>query len=206
MLNEVSELHIVGYGGLGKEIHFLIESKFPNIKFCFYDDFSKSAGVHPVSEILKLDGIIYCVIAIGDPVGRKKVFKLLENNENIVFPNVILTEFDSYEFSQNNKLGIGNIIMPNAIIGFNCNLGNFNLLGVNSGLGHDVKVGDFNFIGPNSFLAGNVTLANECKLSFGTFALQRISIVSNINTMPYTCIYKNLKKIGTYYGNPAKLI
>lgn len=206
MLQNITELHLVGYGGLGKEIEFLINSKFPKINIIPYDDTLVGEKVKKISILKSISNPISCVIAIGDPKGREAVYNTLKTNNNINFPNIILSQFDSYNFSNKNIIGVGNLIMPQVIIGFNTILGNFNIFGVNSGLGHDVSIGNFNFIGPNCFLAGNVNVANNCKLSFGTFILQKVKLVSSINTMPYTCIYKNIKISGSYHGNPAKII
>ncbi len=206
LLDNINEIHLVGYGGLGKEIEFLLNSKFPNIHIIPYDDSIEENGIKKIDYLLNTKNPIFCIIAIGNPLAREKTFNILNNNKHIQFPNVFFTNFDSYNFSKKNIIGVGNIIMPQSIIGFNTIIGNFNLLGVNSGLGHDVAIGNFNFIGPNCFLAGNVKVGNNCKLSFGTFILQKISIVSNVNTMPYTSIYKNIKTEGTYHGNPAKYI
>lgn len=206
MIENLSELHMVGYGGLGKEICFLLHSKYPKLTIIPYDDFTHNEEVFKIETLKSIKRPIHCLIAIGDPKGRESVYNVICQNKFISFPNIILSNFENYQYSNYNKIGIGNLIMPQTIIGFNCSIGNFNLLGVNSSLGHDVKIDNFNFIGPNSFLAGNVKIENQCMLSFGTFVLQKISLISFVKTMPYTAIYRNITKQGSYHGNPAKLI
>jgi acetyltransferase-like isoleucine patch superfamily enzyme len=205
-MENINELHLVGYGGLGKEIEFLIQSKFPKIKIIPYDDYSQQKGVNKIEKLKEISVPVDCIIAIGDPYDREKVYNTICNNKFIKFPNIILSNFENYNYSKNNTIGKGNLIMPQSIIGFNSRVGDFNLFGVNSGIGHDVNIGNFNFFGPSCFLAGNVRVENNCKFSFGTFVLQKVSITSSINTMPYTTIYKNIKTPGTYYGNPSKKI
>lgn len=206
MQQYINELHIVGYGGLGKEIEFLLCAKFPNINLFFYDDSVQSKKVFKIETLYSINKPFNCLIAIGDPKVRESVYNNICQNKYISFPNIILSNFENYKYSINNKIGIGNLIMPQTNIGFNCSIGNFNLFGINSNLGHDVKIENFNFIGPNSFLAGNVKIENQCMLSFGTFVLQNISLTSFVNTMPYTAVYRNITKQGSYHGNPAKLI
>lgn len=157
-LEDISELHIVGYGGLGKEIEFLINTKYPNINIIIYDDVVNLINVKKIEELKIVSIPINCVIAIGDPIGKMKVFAQLKDNKNISFPNIVLASLDTYLFSKKNVIGVGNLIMPQSLIGFNTKIGDFNLFGVNSGLGHDVIIGNFNFIGPNSFLAGDVKI------------------------------------------------
>jgi UDP-3-O-[3-hydroxymyristoyl] glucosamine N-acyltransferase len=206
ILENLTELHLVGYGGLGREIEFLLNSNYPKLQIFLYDDNSTVLKAKKISELKSINKSICCVITVGDPKVKETLFNLLKDNSNLHFPNIIFAKFDTYKFAICNKIGVGNIIMPQSIIGFNSIIGNFNLFGVNSGVGHDASIGNYNFIGPNCFLAGNVNIENSCKLSFGTFILQKTTLVSNINTMPYTSIYKNLKIPGSYHGNPAKII
>jgi acetyltransferase-like isoleucine patch superfamily enzyme len=206
MLKDISEIHLIGYGGLGKEIEFLINSKFPHINIIPYDDNSLDYKVKKIEKLKKIQSPISCVIAIADPKAKESIFINLKDQKNINFPNIILASFDTYLFSKKNIIGVGNLIMPQSLLGFNTKIGNFNLFGVNSGLGHDVTIGDFNFIGPNTFLAGDVKIENYCVLSYGTFVLQKISLTSYVKTMPYTAVYKKIIKQGSYQGNPAKLI
>jgi hypothetical protein len=202
----MDNLAIIGYGGFGKEIEFLIKCKFPKIKIVIYDDTNTSENILSIDKILNVDYNLNCVIALGDPNSRLNIYNKLKLNTYLIFPNIIFSTFNSYPFSKNILMGEGNIIMPNVTVGINSVIGSHNVIGMNVGLGHDVEIGDFNFIGPNSFLAGSVKIGDNCKLSFGTSFMQKSSIVSETNTMPYTVIYRRLKKSGTYIGNPAKLI
>ncbi len=199
-------LAIIGYGGFGKELEFLIKCKFPEIKLNIYDDTIISKNVLSIDKILNVDYNLNCVIAIGDPISRLNIYNKLKVNKFLIFPNIIFSDFNSYPFSNEILIGEGNIIMPNVTIGINSVIGSYNVIGMNVGLGHDVEIGDYNFIGPNSFLAGSVKIGNNCKLSFGTSFIQKSGIVSETNTMPYTVIYRKIKKAGTYFGNPAKLM
>ena len=192
----MDNLAIIGYGGFGKEIEFLIKCKFPKIKLVIYDDTNTSENILSIDKILNIDYNLNCVIAIGDPNSRLNIYNKLKLNTYLIFPNIIFSTFKSYPFSKDILMGVGNIIMPNVTVGINSVIG----------LGHDVEIGNYNFIGPNSFLAGSVKIGDNCKLSFGTSFMQKSSIVSETNTMPYTVIYRKIKKSGTYIGNPAKLM
>jgi carbonic anhydrase/acetyltransferase-like protein (isoleucine patch superfamily) len=202
----MDNLAIIGYGGFGKEIEFLIKCKFPKIKLVIYDDTNTSENILSIDKILNIDYNLNCVIAIGDPNSRLNIYNKLKLNTYLIFPNIIFSTFKSYPFSKDILMGVGNIIMPNVTVGINSVIGSHNVIGMNVGLGHDVEIGNYNFIGPNSFLAGSVKIGDNCKLSFGTSFMQKSSIVSETNTMPYTVIYRKIKKSGTYIGNPAKLM
>jgi acetyltransferase-like isoleucine patch superfamily enzyme len=202
----MDKLAIICYGGFGREIEFLIKCKFPEIQLYIYDDTNSTENILPIENLLKIDYNLNCVIAIGDPDSRLNIYNKLKSNKCLIFPNIIFSKFNSYPFSKDILIGNGNIIMPDVTVGINSIIGSFNVIGMNVGLGHDVEIGDYNFIGPNSFLAGNVKIGDNCKLSFGTSFMQKSSIISETNTMPYTVIYRKLKKSGTYIGNPAKLM
>ena len=200
-------IHIVGSGGFGKEIAYLVKCHYPNVNFFWYDD--NLSGNHIKSiDFLVCDKDISgdCILAIGDPAARRDIYNRVKGKYKLNFPNIDLSNSLSYPTSSSNSIGVGNIIMPGAIIGLNSKVGSFNVLGANVGIGHDVVIGDFNFLGPNCFLAGNSQIGDFCKLSFGTFIMQNGFLCSNIKSMPYTAFYKKYKLPGTYFGNPAKSI
>ena len=62
--------------------------------------------------------------------------------------------------SKSAKLGKGNIIYPNSVVGPNANLGNFNLVTSYSFISHDCTIGDYNFFS-TAGLAGNVDIGNR---------------------------------------------
>ena len=200
-------IHIVGAGGFGMEIAYLLQNRFAGFNYCMYDDSVIGENIKTIENlVLDQEVIGDCILAIGDPDVRRDVFNRIKQNSNLNFPNVDLSHDMNYPTSPHNSIGIGNIYMPGSIIGYNSQIGSFNILGANVGIGHDVVIGDFNFLGPNSFLAGNSKIGDFCKLSFGTFIMQNGFLCSNIKSMPYTAFYKKYKLPGTYFGNPAKSI
>jgi NDP-sugar pyrophosphorylase family protein len=200
-------LHIVGSGGFGLEIAYLLKCHYPDIHYFMYDDNGIDNQIRTLEFLIHDKNIAGdCVIAIGEPEVRRDVFNRMKQNSSLNFPNVDLSNDTKYPTSPLNSIGIGNIYMPGSIIGYNSQIGSFNILGANVGIGHDVVIGDFNFIGPKSFLAGNSKIGDFCKLSFGTFIMQNGLLCSNIKSMPYTAFYKKYKLPGTYFGNPAKSI
>lgn len=200
-------VHIVGAGGFGMEISYLLNCRFPYLNFCRYDDNLSGNYTKPIEFLVNNQEIIGdCILAIGDPEQRRNVYNRIKENLNLNFPNIDLSNNTDYPTSPHNSTGVGNIYMPGSILGYNSQIGSFNILGANVGVGHDVVIGDFNFIGPNSFLSGNSKIGDFCKLSFGTFIMQNGLLSSNIKSMPYTVFYKKYKISGTYFGNPAKSI
>ena len=199
----MESLSIVGYGGFGKEIEYLIRNKFKGVKIKIYDDLDKSANVNPIEDLVIIKKPANCIISVGDPLMRKGIYNRLKKNQFIAFPNLVFSNFETYPFDERKLIGQGNIIMGDVIIGYNTNIGSFNVIGSRVTLGHDVKLGSFNFIGPNCFLAGSVSVGDNCKLSFSTSFIQKTKMISNTNTMPFSVIYKNIKVPGTYAGNPC---
>jgi hypothetical protein len=200
-------IHIIGAGGFGMEISYLIKCFYPNLKILMYDDKVIGDNIQSIDTLVNNRMIIGdCILAIGDSELRGNIHSRIKENSNLNFPNIDLSQNSDYPISPLNSIGVGNIYMPGSILGYNSQIGSFNIFGTNVGVGHDVVIGDFNFIGPNSFLAGNSKIGDFCKLSFGTFIMQNGILKSNIKSMPYTVFYKKYKKPGTYFGNPAKSI
>jgi hypothetical protein len=202
-----NSIHIIGAGGYGVEIAYLVKCQYPIVNIFYYDDNLRDDHIWPIDFLIgdkEISGD--CILAIGDPAVRRDIVNRVKGNSKLNFPNIDLSNSLSYPTSSANSIGVGNIIMPGAIIGLNSKVGSFNILGANVGIGHDVEIGDFNFIGPNCFLAGNSKIGDFCKLSFGSFIMQNAYLCSNIDSMPYTAFYKKYKIPGTYFGNPAKSI
>ena len=206
-LENYKSVHIIGAGGFAVEISHLLSSKYADLSiFLYADSFEEYNNVRPLDSLLNSIEPTYCVIAIGDNAGRSSIVDRLAANTMLKFLNIDFRDHSAYPDSEQNVIGIGNIIMPNATIGVSTSIGSFNIIGSGTGFGHHVNIGDFNFIGPNSFLAGSVHLGSFCTISFGTGFLQKVHIGSAINSLPYTVFYKSNSKSGTYAGNPANKI
>jgi UDP-3-O-[3-hydroxymyristoyl] glucosamine N-acyltransferase len=203
-------LYIVGAGGLGQEILHLLKhsavSKWDEILLCSDRPGDHGDLVCDTKELFEQKQIFDCIIGIGNCFDRASLHSRIRGIENLRFINIDLSDSQSYPKHESNIIGVGNIIMPNSLIGVKTVIGSFNIIGANSGIGHHTAIGDYNFFGPNSFIAGGVRIGSICSFSFGTGFLQNVSVGSNVNSLPYTVFAKDQTEAGTYSGMPAKKV
>ena len=181
-------------------------SNWDEIRLCSNNPADHGDVVYDSKEIFEQKQGFDCIVAIGNCSDRASVHSRFLGVKNLRFINVDLRNFQSYPEHESNIIGVGNIIMPDSIIGIKTVIGSFNIIGARSGIGHHSVIGDYNFFGPNSFIAGGVRVESNCSFSFGTGFLQNVSVGSNVNSLPYTVFAKDQKENGTYSGMPAKKI
>ena len=137
----MEDIVIRGSGGLAREVAFLIERINLNKKrwnLLGYVDMGDVGKIKYGYKVLGDDSWfqteknINCVIAIGLPMVRYKVYKSLElyslSYPNIIDPSAII--------AKDATLGIGNIITGPSRISVNVRIGDFCLLNGNCSLGH----------------------------------------------------------------------
>jgi len=205
------EIIIVGAGGFGKEVAFLIKELSDYNLLGFVDDsidkLPDSICNKPVlGKIDYLDSYskkIHIVIAIASPEIREKIYLKLSKNTNILFPNLVsnraLLGFDI-------SIGIGNILMPYTTYTADINIGNFNMINIHSTIGHDVTLGDFNSIFPNVNISGNNTIGNKNQIGVATKTIQDISIGDETIIGAGSTIVRDIKSKTKNVGTPTNVI
>ena len=212
----MKDIIIVGAGGFGREVEWLIERinfkcacKIWNV-LGYADDaveIGKKVGYTKVvcntDELLSYTKATNVVIAIGNVNVRKKIYEKLSANVYLNFPNII----DPDAIVDNDvKLGIGNIVCAGTIATVNVNLGNFNIINLNCTLGHDDVLNDFVTIYPNANVSGCVIINDMVEIGTGTQIIQGKKIVSNVIIGAGAAVVKDVEEPGTYVGVPAKNI
>lgn len=143
----------------------------------------------------------YVVMCLTRSSSKELIADKLRNRVNFfsyIAPNSIIGKF--------NKLGQGTIIAPNCIISTNVKLGDFVTLNIGTQIGHDVEIGSY------SSLMANVDLGGHVKVGKGVFIGTNATIIPGRNVTDKATIgagsivLRNIKRPGTYFGNPAKFI
>lgn len=73
-------------------------------------------------------------------------------------------------------------------------------------IGHGVRLGNFVSVGANCFLGGEVTIGSGVQIFPGVNIAPGVSICSGVTIGIGSVVIRNIKKSGTYFGNPAKKI
>lgn len=207
----MKDIVIVGAGGFGREVAWLIEeinihnSQWNLVGF-IDDNAVENTNINDYKVIGNLEWLTqqsyYVVLAVGDPKIKKEICKKLKGSKNrfatLIHPSVI--------HSPTTSIGEGSIICAGNIITVNAKLGNHVIVNLDSTIGHDGCIKDYVTILPSVNISGNVVL-NECvSVGTGTQIIQGINVGENTIIGAGSTVVKNLPENVTAVGSPAKPI
>ena len=201
---------IIGTGGFAREtLSCLIDGiastglKIEKIAvFMERDDVYNETEIMGVPVIKESEFIVddySVVVAIGDPIKRKKVVESLPPKTNfitIIHPTAIISDWV--------KIGKGSIITAGTILTCNINIGKHAQINLQTTIGHDCSIGNYFTTAPNVNISGDCEFG-EC-VYFGTNSAirQGIKICNNVTIGMGGIVVKDINDEGVYIGNPVK--
>lgn len=185
-------LIIFGTSGISKEIQTIIDEinvGYHNNIFDFLgfvsekeEDIGKKIGNSYVicsdasfEKYIKTFKQLGVVIPIGSPAIKRKIWEMVQQYDNLVYPNIISPSAKILN-RVSVKMGIGNIICSGCILTTEIQIGNFNLVNLNSTIGHNVILGSYGVINPLSSISGDVVIEDEVLLGAGCAIKQGLTI------------------------------
>ena len=207
----MKDIYIIGASGFGREVAWLIEELDDWNIVGFIDDNEKVLGTNvngfPVvgntEYLIEQNKNINVVIAIGNPIIRKKIYDKLSRSNMVNFPNIIAKDV---RISNTNQLGIGNIICTHNVLTTNITIGNFNHINLSCTIGHDTIIEDFSTVYPGVNISGNTRIKSFVEVGTGTKIIQGKTINENIIIGAGSVVVKDLLETGTYVGIPTRRI
>lgn len=206
-------LVIVGAGGFGREMEsWIFQSNLAKkYKIIGYLDDNPSALDNFESDLKIIDTISLAslqkaknvFVAISNKEVKKRIFDYYINNGGFNIINFFHASSLRGKFS---KLGLGFIATPNVIISCNTIIGDGVFVNSGSQIGHDVKIGNYVSIMANVDIGGGAIIGDNVFIGSGATILPGVKISANIKVGAGAIVLRNLKKEGTYFGNPAKKI
>lgn len=209
----MKDLYIIGAGGFGREVAWIVE-RINSIKPTwnlkgFIDDNetlwgSKEGEYHVFGgcEYLSTLEDVYAVCAVGSSNVRKKIIEKLKDTSvkfaTVVDPSVL--------YSNGVKIGEGAIVCAGTIITVNVNIGDHVIVNLDCTIGHDAVIDDFVTIYPSVNVSGNVLIGECSELGTGTQIIQGKKVISNTIIGAGAIVVKDCIESGTYVGSPAKKI
>ena len=189
---------IIGAGGFAREVKSYIDEP---VKL-FVDDIYWEENDDDILPISEFNVNMYSiVIAIGDPVSRRKIVEKLPKETKYftyIHPSCII--------GQDVIIEEGCIICPGCIITTNIKIGKHAHLNLQTTIGHDCVIGDYLTTAPGSKISGNCEIGDMVYLGTNCSIKQKIKICNN-TTIGLNCgVVKNIDESGTYVGTPAKKI
>ena len=167
-LDAMKDIVIVGAGGFGREVAWLVEeinTVSPEWRLLgFLDDMAKGSTVEgypilgPIEHVAELGQRVYLTCAIGDSRLRKRlVDELAEPGRRfatLVHPSVLKSAYVS--------IGEGSTICAGTILTTNISIGRHCLLNLDCKVGHDSTLGDYTSCMPAVNIAGDVIIEQGC--------------------------------------------
>lgn len=209
----MKDLYIIGAGGFGREVAWIVE-RINSIKPTwnlkgFIDDnetlWGSTEGEYHVfggCEYLSALEDVYAVCAVGSSNVRKKIIEKLKDTSvkfaTLVDPSVL--------YSNSVKIGEGAIVCAGTIITVDVNIGDHVIVNLDSTIGHDAVIDDFVTIYPSVNVSGNVLIGECSELGTGTQIIQGKKVISNTIIGAGAIVVKDCIESGTYVGSPAKKI
>lgn len=214
------DLVIVGAGGLGREVKWLIDRiNQNNIEkghmgvwnlIGFMDDSISVGTLVADAPILgnsdwllkrKIPTSVTC--AIGSSSIRKKVIEKLKKNTMLKFPNLI---DPSIIMSERVKIGKGNILCVGGILTVDITIGDFTILNPGCTIAHDVNLDSFVTLYPSAHLSGCVHVGMQAEIGTGCHVIQGKSIGRETIVGAGAIVIRDLPDNCTAVGCPARPI
>ena len=205
---------IFGAGGFGREVAEIFKGQNkikPQWDILGFIDDSPSLKGEIINNFPVLGGIewliangdgIGCVVAIGDPKGKRQVVERLEaigsTFVNAIHPSVIMSE--TVEMGTDVILCAGNILTVNISIGDHI------IVNLNSTIGHDVVINDYCSIMPNVTISGNDKIGKGVYIGTGAILIENISVGEWTTIGAGSVIIRDIIKNVVAVGVPAKVV
>lgn len=209
----MKDLYIIGAGGFGREVAWLVErinEVNPTWKLKGFIDDNESLwesveGEYPVvggCEYLNSLSNVYAVCAVGSVKIRKIIIDKLKNSDvkfaTLIDPSVLL--------SKRVDIGEGSIICAGTIITVDIKIGNHVIINLDCTIGHDDVIEDYVTIYPSVNVSGNVLIGECSELGTGMQIIQGKKVAPNTIIGAGAVVVKDCAESGTYVGSPAKRI
>jgi sugar O-acyltransferase (sialic acid O-acetyltransferase NeuD family) len=201
---------IVGTGGFGRETlcclldQLASQGIFGTEHVCFMvgDTHYKEQevmGVEVIPQSQFNPTSCQVVIAIGDPMARRKVVGSLPANTTyatLIHPSAVISQWV--------EIGEGSIVTAGCIITCNIRIGKHAHLNLHTTVGHDCVIGDFFTSAPAANISGNCHFGEEVYIGTNAAVKQGVNLCSGVTIGMGGLVVKNITEPGVYVGSPVK--
>ena len=206
----MKNVHIIGTGGLAKEVIGYIESENPkryNILGCWYDESFNSTdydkyysgtitdfknNYNPQETVL---------IAIANNQYRQNYVRNEFNGLKITYETYI---HPSCEISKFAKIGQGCVLAPHVIITGDATICDHIFMNTECVIGHDTIVESFCCLFPKVEVCGNSYIEENCTFGIGSIVLPEIRVHSGSKLDAMSVLRHSLDQPALFVGNPAQ--
>ena len=198
----MKEIQLFGGGGHSYAVIDLIKSLGNYKPVKVYDDQPKEPKILDVPlQKYTSQGFAQknLCISIGNNAVRKAKAALFSN---AVFPSFM---HQSAVIYPSVSIGLGTVVLPNAVIDAQCSIGDFCIINTHSTVSHNVVIGNFTHVAIQAAIAGGVTVGEGALLGAGCIVLPGISIGKWAIIGAGAVVTKDVPDYAVVYGNPAEI-
>jgi sugar O-acyltransferase (sialic acid O-acetyltransferase NeuD family) len=171
---DLTPLHVVGAGGLGKETLDALFARGRSPKgLVLVDDHSPMTELHGV-PVRRPEDITegWFVTAVADPELRSRLSARMVRHGLI--PTVVV--HPRATLAHDVTPGAGSIVLANAFVSTGVHLGSHVQVQYNTTIGHDTRLGDYVTVLPGANVAGNTTLCQGVTVGSNACVLQGLEV------------------------------
>ena len=209
----MKDLYIIGAGGFGREVAWLIErinevrptwnlKGFIDDNECMWGSEEGGYKVLGGCDYLISLGNVYAVCAIATAKVRQIVIDKFADSE-VKFATVI---DPSVRISNKVEIGEGTIICAGTTVTVDIKIGNHVIINLDCTIGHDAVIEDYVTIYPSVNVSGNVLIGRCSELGTGMQIIQGKKVADNTIIGAGAVVVKDCAESGIYVGSPAKKI
>ena len=125
------------------------------------------------------------------------------NNLNIPMEKFATFIHPSVMVAKSAKIGVGNVILANAVVNCNAIIGNFNTVNSGTLLGHDITIGNNNYFAGQVCVGSGLSIGNSNFIGLNTSIRNGITIGDGNIVGMSSNITKSVGDDNVLYGNPA---
>jgi len=210
----MKDLIIIGAGGLGREVSWLVEGineANPEWNILGYVDDAEDVqgaiigGQYPVlgkiEDLKKYAGEVYVSCAIAKPSVRKMIIERVLQQENLQAATLI---HPSAFIGRGVKIGKGCIITHMCLLSVDVELQDHVFLNTGVVIGHDTVVEEYCTIMTNTNLAGCIRVGAGTDMGTATRVIPGVKICPNVVTGAGAVVIRDIMEPGTYVGVPVR--
>lgn len=204
------KLGIYGSGGLGREIYeiALRRNKKSSLwsDIIFIDDFSDEGGYYGTKRVrfdtfLRHKSDYECLVAVGEPSSREKLFRKLEHEEVAITYLIDITAI----ISPTVQIEKGVIVAEYATIHTGVKLGNNVLIQPFCDVGHDISIGDHTVLSPFCAPGGGVIFGKRVFVGMQASIMEKLVIGDDAIVGMGSAVFRDVLSGATVVGNPARV-
>ena len=211
----MKELYIIGAGGFGREIAWLVERINEKEKIWdligFIDDqqalwgkeFDDYKVVGGCDFLRALDRDVWVACAVGSAKVRKKIIAGLTGSAHIHFATLI---DPSVQMSRRVEIGEGTMICAGTIITVDVSIGRHTIINLDCTIGHDAVLNEFVTLYPSVNVSGCATIGAETELGTGMQIIQGVNVGRQTIVGAGAVVIRDIPDRCVAVGSPAKPI